>query len=61
MAYFLLYRKPAHMDHWPWREIFKTATDAMDFIKSQGPEYEFRVFSEIDLSDLEDLAEDEVP
>lgn len=59
MSYIILYRKPKFHSYWPWQEACHTTQQAIDFIESLDLEFiEFRVFQEIDFSDLLEIAED---
>lgn len=60
MSYVLYYRKPVyHKDCYPWYRTFEIAMEAKNFIEELSDEYDFRVFSEINLAEVFNIAEEE--
>jgi hypothetical protein len=57
MTYHVLYRKPKFHKGWPWNDYFLTAKDVTQFMGRFGDDYEFRIFEEISVSDIDDMAE----
>lgn len=53
--YHIIYRKPEYHKTFPWNEYFHKPEEVLDFINKLGDEYDFIIFEEISLSDLEDM------
>ena len=59
MSYIILYRKPQYQPtSYPWQQNCETAIEAHNFIENLSDDYDFRIFSEIDLGTLIDIAEE---